>query len=136
MAAPRLAFRRYVRLDCQVVRDHDFRIISELALDLSERGMLVTTRERVLTGEEVVVSFKPPTSNRYVDAVGHVARVVHGRRPGDRGRCLGIELHMMDEDDRRHLWQCLRGLPAPEPLRDPARGIVGRLVPQTQRKCG
>ncbi|HEY2368567.1 MAG TPA: PilZ domain-containing protein, partial [Polyangiaceae bacterium] len=125
--SPRRAFRRYVRIDCQVVREHDFRLVGDLALDLSERGMLVRTRERVLTGEDVVVSFRPPNSNRFVDALGHVARVVHGRRPGDRGRCLGIELYGMGEEDRRILWESLRGLPAPEPLRDPMQGIVARL---------
>jgi len=126
--SPRRAFRRYVRIDCQVVREHDFRLVGDLALDLSERGMLVRTKERVLTGEDVVVSFRPPGSNRFVDALGHVARVVHGRRPGDRGRCLGIELYAMDADDRRVLWESLRGLPAPEPLRDPMQGIVARLI--------
>jgi len=129
---PRRAFRRYVRIDCEVVREHDFRVVGDLALDLSERGMLVRTpREhdaRVLTGAEIVVTFRPPLSNRFVDAVGHVARVVHGRRPGDRGRCLGIELDEMDDDDRHHLWECLRGIPAPEPMRDPATGIIERLV--------
>jgi len=132
MSSPRRAFRRYVRIDCQVVREHDFRVVGDLALDLSERGMLVRTREPVLTGEDVVVCFKPPRSNRFVDALGHVARVVHGRRPGDRGRCLGIELYAMDADDRRHLWESLRGLPAPEPLRDPMHGIVARLVPPSR----
>ncbi|HSQ67140.1 MAG TPA: PilZ domain-containing protein, partial [Polyangiaceae bacterium] len=127
-ALPRRAFRRYVRLDCQVVREHDFRVVADLALDLSEAGMLVSTRDRVLTGEEVVVCFKPPRSNRWVDAVGTVARVLHGRRPGDRGRCLGIEFFSMDEHDRRHLWESLRGLPAPDPMRDPVEGIVARLV--------
>jgi hypothetical protein len=126
--SPRRAFRRYVRIDCQVVREHDFRLIGDLALDLSERGMLVRTKECVLTGEDVVVSFRPPSSNRFVDALGHVARVVHGRRPGDRGRCLGIELYGMGDDDRRVLWESLRGLPAPEPLRDPMKGIVARLI--------
>lgn len=126
---PRRAFRRYVRMDCEVVREHDFRVVGNLALDLSERGMLVATRERVLTGEDIVVSFRPPQSNRFVDALGHVARVVHGRRPGDRGRCLGIELYAMNDEDRHHLWECLRGLPAPEPLRDPAQGIIQRLAP-------
>jgi hypothetical protein len=135
MKAPRRAFRRYVRLDCQVVREHDFKLVGELALDLSEIGILVATRERILTGEDVVVCFKPPSSNRFVDALGHVARVVHGRRPGDRGRCLGIELYGMDDADREHLWQCLRGLPAPEALRDPARGIVSRLGLDVRRKA-
>jgi hypothetical protein len=127
MKVPRRAFRRYVRLDCEVVREHDFRVIGNLALALSEHGMLVTTRERVLTGEEVVLAFKPPKSNRFVDALGYVARVIHGRRPGDRSRCLGIELVDMSQADRHHLWESLRGLPAPEPLRDAACGITDRL---------
>jgi len=129
MSSPRRAFRRYVRIDCQVVRERDFRLVGELALDLSERGMLVTTNEKILTGEEVIVAFRPPSSNRFIDAVGHVVRVVHGRRPGDRGRCLGIEFQVMDVEDRRYLWEALRGLPAPEPLRDPMQGIVARLIP-------
>ena len=141
MSTPRRAFRRFVRIDCQVVRESDFRLVGDLALDLSERGMLVRTTECVLTGDDVVVCFKPPRSNRFVDALGHVARVVHGRRPGDYqcssrpafggsgySPCLGIALYGMHEDDRRHLWECLRGLPAPDPMRDPARGIVSRLA--------
>ncbi len=125
---PRHAFRRYVRLDCQVVREHDFKMIAQLALDLSTDGMLVLTNERVLSGEEVIVSFKPPRSNVWVDAQATVARVVHGRRPTDRGRCLGLTFHAMDADDVGTLWECLRGLPAPEPARDPSRGIAERLA--------
>ena len=90
--------------------------------------MLVRTRERVLTGEDVVVSFRPPSSNRFVDALGHVARVVHGRRPGDRGRCLGIELYGWTTRTAATSGRSLRGLPAPEPLRDPMKGIVARLI--------
>ncbi len=125
---PRRAFRRFVRLDCQVVREHDFRVIGDLALDLSTDGMLISTREKVLTGEEVVVAFRPPSTNKWVDAAAVVARVVHGRRPGDRGRALGIEFCEMDERSRAILWEALRGLPAPEPQRDPRHGIVLRLT--------
>ncbi len=126
---PRRAFRRYVRLDCQVVRERDFKLIAELAIDLSTEGMQVITRERILSGEEVIVSFKPPRSNVWVDAQAIVARVVHGRRPTDRGRrCLGLSFHTMNADDQTALWECLRGLPAPEPARDPSRGISERLA--------
>jgi hypothetical protein len=126
--SPRTAFRRYVRLDCQVVREHDFKIIADLAFDLSTEGMLVSTRERVLSGEEVIVSFKPPKSNRWVDAQATVARVIHGRRPTDRGRSLGLTFHAMDPMDKEHLWEALRGLAAPEPARDPRIGIASRLA--------
>ncbi len=125
---PRRAFRRYVRLDCQVVRETDFRPVGELALDLSTDGMLLRTNERILTGEELIIVFRPPSSNRLIDASATVARVLHGRRPGDRGRALGIQFDQMSESDRSHLWECLRGLPAPEPLRDPLSGITQRLA--------
>lgn len=125
--SPRRAFRRYVRLDCQVVRETDLQPVGELALDLSTDGMLVKTTERILTGEELIVVFRPPGSNRIIDAAATVARVVHGRRPGDRGRSLGLQFDSMRESDRALLWESLRGLPAPEPLRDPLAGITSRL---------
>lgn len=121
-STPRHAFRRFVRLDCQIVREHDFVSLSDLALDLSTDGMLVRTTSRVLTGEEIVFAFRPPRSNRWIDGVATVARVVHGRRPGDRGRALGLQFSGLARRDTEHLWECLRGLPPPSPLRDP-RGI-------------
>jgi hypothetical protein len=116
---PRRAFRRYVRLDCQVVRDHDFRLVGDLALDLSEKGMLVRTDARVLTGEEVIVSFRPPKQNWWFDAQATVARVIHCRRPGDTHRAVGLEFTAADSGDVMRLWESLRGLPPPMPLRDP-----------------
>jgi hypothetical protein len=117
----RRSFRRFVRLDCQVVREKDLSTVGDLALDLSTEGMLVRTSSRVLTGEEVIVTFRPPRSNRVIDAMGWVARVVHGRRPTDAmGHCLGIEFAWLDEEDRDYLFDRLRGLdPAPStrPLR-------------------
>src|SRR5260221_5076158 len=89
--SPRQAFRRFVRLDCEIVREHDFKAIGSLALDLSTNGMLIQTRERVLTGEDVVFAFRPPGSNRWVDGMATIARVVHGRRSSDIGRAFGLE---------------------------------------------
>ena len=120
----RAAFRRHVRIDCQVVREHDFRIIGDLALDLSTRGMLVRACERVLTGEEVVVSFKPPRSNAWFDAQGVVARVLHGRRPGDSGLSFGVEFVHMNKDEELYLFEQLRGLAAPDAQRPPRPLIV------------
>ena len=121
-ASLRHSFRRYVRLPCEVVREHDFRLIGDLALDLSTRGMLVRARQPVLTGEEVVVAFQGPRSNVWFDAIGTVARVLHGRRPGDGGVCLGIEFHDVAPDLERLLFAQLQGRSAPEPMR--ARRIL------------
>ena len=73
----------------------------------------------VLTGEEVVVSFKPPRSNTWFDAQGVVARVVHGRRPGDYGLSYGIELQNLSVDDERLLFDHLRGSSRPDAQRPP-----------------
>src|SRR5262245_43370557 len=89
----RASLRRYVRLDCQVVREHGFPLIGDLALALSTTGMLVRACRRILTGEEVIVAFKPPRSNGWFDVQGTIARVIHGRRPGDYGLSFGLEFH-------------------------------------------
>ncbi|MDB4942646.1 MAG: hypothetical protein JWP97_2180 [Labilithrix sp.] len=116
----RNAFRRFVRLDCQVVREHDFRLVGDLALDLSTRGMLVRgTGVRILTGEELLVAFRPPRSNTWIDTRAVVARVIHGRRPGDKGLCFGIEFEGMDRDHAELVFEKLRGMSAPDATRPP-----------------
>ncbi len=118
--ATRSTFRRYVRLHCEVVRASDLKRVGDLALDLSTSGILVRSGHRVLTGEEVIVTFRPPRSNRTLDACGTVARVVHGRRPSDRfGNALGIAFEGMDPAIRAHLFDHLRGLDPAEASRPP-----------------
>jgi hypothetical protein len=121
----RRAFRRFVRIDCQVVREHDFRLVGDLALDLSTKGMLVRARSRVLTGEELLIAFRPPRSNRWIDAQATVARVVHGRRPGDTGLSFGIEFHNMEMEQEDLIFEKLRGMVAPDAMRPP-RPLVPR----------
>ena len=122
---PRRAFRREVLLTCQVVRERDFRLVSELALDLSTEGMLVASEHTVLTGEPLLVSFRPPRADRFIDLEATVARVVHGRRPGDRGRCLGLSFHGASAHVQGLLFQHLRGLPPPEPSRAALASLPG-----------
>ena len=119
-------FRRYVRLDCQVVREFDFKLVGDLALDLSPRGMLVRAAPKsgartmpVLTGEEMIVTFKAPRSNVWIDAQAVVARVVHGRRPGDYGLSYGLEFQNMSEDEEHALFDQLRGMGRPDAQRPP-----------------
>ena len=121
----RRAFRRFVRIDCQVVREHDFRLVGDLALDLSTKGMLVRARSRVLTGEELLIAFRPPRSNRWIDAQATVARVVHGRRPGDTGLSFGIEFHNMEMEQEDLIFEKLRGMVAPDAMRPP-RPLIPR----------
>jgi hypothetical protein len=116
----RRTMRRAIRVDCQVVRERDFRLLGDWALDLSPDGMLVLTRDVVLTGEEVIVSFPVPRTRVIVDAVATVARVVHGRRPTDRHRrALGIAFESIEPEHRRLLRASLRDIPPPVPSRTP-----------------
>jgi len=112
---PRRPQRHAIRIDCQVVRERDFKLVARKVVDLSDVGMLVAPIARVLTGEEVIVSFMAPFSRSWIDAEATVARVVHGRRPGDRGMALGLCFHNIDEVARALLRQNLRGLPPPLP---------------------
>jgi PilZ domain len=107
----RRAFRHAVALSCQIVRERDFRLVADVALDLSTDGMLVATELPVLTGEELLVSFRAPRGARWVDAQAVVTRVVHGRRPGERGRRLGIAFEGLGDEVRHLLFRQLSGLP-------------------------
>ncbi|MFO0758844.1 MAG: PilZ domain-containing protein [Byssovorax sp.] len=120
-APMRRALRREVRLACQVVRERDFRLVSELCLDLSPKGMLVATTAPILTGEELVVSFRAPRSGLWIDQVATVVRVVHGRRPEDSGRGLGLCFSAISAADRERLSRLLRDLPLTSRARPWAR---------------
>lgn len=111
--------RRSVVVECQVVRERDFKLVGESTLDLSPEGMLVLTRDRVLTGEDLLITFKTPILGTWFDAEARVARVIHGRRPGDYGRALGIRFRRLDRIAKSLLEASLRNFPAAVPLRDP-----------------
>jgi hypothetical protein len=116
-AQQRRALRRGVRVDCQVVRERDFTLIGSRGLDLSPLGMLVFAQEPVLTGEPLLVAFRLPQSAWWFDSEATVSRVVHGRRPGDRGRCFGIEFETLDRAVQHFLHTVLQGVPPPVPTR-------------------
>jgi hypothetical protein len=108
----RIAFRHTVRLDCQIVRERDFKLVASRSLDLSATGMLVETDEELAIDEPLIVSFRAPRSDRYVDAEATVARVVRGRRTGDTGRACGIRFGALDRGALTLLKSSLRRLPA------------------------
>jgi len=118
-AKQRRVVRRAMRVECQVVRERDFRLLGSRALDLSPLGMLVLAQENVLTGEPVVVSFRVALSSWWFDAEATVARVIHGRRPGDLGRCFALSFDSLEEDAKVFLRRALRGVPPPLPKREP-----------------
>ncbi len=114
----RRELRRGVTVGCQAVAEDGFRLLGDRALDLSTQGMLLETRGAFArVGEEVIVSFRPPSSRVWIDAVAKVARLVTGRRRTDRAQAVGLSFVSMDAGDRAVLAAKLRGHPPPIPAR-------------------
>lgn len=116
-AKDRRAVRRLANMGCEVVRERDFRRIGYRVLDLSTEGMQVVADRPVLTGESVIVSFRIPKSDVFVDAEATVARVIHGRRPTDRCASVGLRFGPLHRDLRGELMTALRKLPPTLPAR-------------------
>jgi hypothetical protein len=110
--------RRRVTLACRVVREQDFRLIGTHALDVSPDGMLVMTIRDVDPGDSLLVSFRATELGIWFDAEATVARVVRGRRPRDRGRCVGLSFTRFDAVSRLVLRGHLRRSAPPVPQRD------------------
>jgi hypothetical protein len=113
----RRAIRRAYLLPCTVLRQDDFMPLGEYALDVSPDGMLVMTESDAERGQRLVVSFQATNLNLWFHAEARIARVVEGRRPGDRGRCLGVEFTHLDPVKRYILRGSLRSVPPPVPRR-------------------
>ena len=125
----RQSSRREVMLPCQAVREHDFKLIADRTLDISIDGLLLPLRTRVLTGESLIVSFAIP--GMWIDVEATVARIVHGRRPGDDGLAAGVLFHRISPAARAALAGFLHGRRSPLPRRGPlARLRRGELAPQ------
>lgn len=126
-ASDRKTVRRAVRSRCQAVTENEFELLGEEILDLSPHGMLVKSEREPSIGEEVIVSFRAPGTGLWMDAEATVARLVRGRRSGDRSRGVGLVFRRLDTVSHRILAESLRGSPPPVPARglrkDYARSI-------------
>ena len=103
--------RRALQLSCQIVRERDFRLVAERALDLSPDGMLIATDMDLVPGENVFVSFRATELGIWFDTEAKVARVVRGRRPGDRGRGVALRFSTLSNVKRFILKGALRRIP-------------------------
>ena len=109
--------RRAVGLTCQVVRERDFRLIADQAVDLSPDGMLVSSSHEMEVGESLIVSFEATQLGLWFDTEASVTRVIKGRRPGDRGPGIGLSFSSLDRVKRLILRGHLRRVPPPLPRR-------------------
>lgn len=113
----RREIRRAVGLSCSVVRERDFRLVADCALDVSPDGMLVSTEHDLEVGEGLIVSFKATQLGLWFDSEARVARIVKGRRDGDRGAGVGLSFSTLDRVKRLILRGHLRRVPPPLPRR-------------------
>lgn len=119
-ATERRSVRRYVRLqegECEVVRERGFKLLGRHVVDMSTSGMRIAALDHALTGEPVVLTFRAPESNTWVDAEGVVARVIHGRRDFDFGASIAIQFEGLAEKLRGVLRKQLLRCPPTMPKR-------------------
>lgn len=109
--------RRAITVACQIVRERDFQLVAEKALDLSSDGMLIATDVELDVGENVFVSFKATDLGLWFDSEANVARVIRGRRPGDKGKGVALRFSTMSRVKRFILRNHLRRVPPPIPRR-------------------
>jgi hypothetical protein len=117
LAEDRDALRHAVAIRCQVVRERGFVLLGDRAVDVSAKGMLITSSRHAIPGEPVFVSFQVPGTPQWIDTEGTVARVSRGRRMCDSGPTIGITFAPLPPEDHRLLRWVLRRLAPPLPAR-------------------
>lgn len=113
--------RHSVAATCRVVKTNNFTLVADRVENLSTYGMLVSPADPCLTGERVYVSFRIPGTNQYIDTSALVARVIHGRRPGESSRKLGLEFEGLSHYERYQIRKALKGRPSAPPGPRPGR---------------
>lgn len=119
MSSDRRSVRRSVFVDCQVVREEGFELIGERAVDLSQDGMLLLSNRSVRLGEPLIVTFRVPGTSFWIDTTATVVRVVHGRRPGDRGPSVGLAFDPLSSEDNLLVRSMIERFPPTFPMREP-----------------
>jgi hypothetical protein len=114
---------------CQVIREHDFRLVADRVIDLSVTGMLVAPADPVLTGERLLLSFHLPHADYWLDAEAIVTRVVHGRRPGEHTRALALYFDGISGLSRYMIRHSLDYLPPAPPRYRSGRRAEPDLLP-------
>jgi len=117
--------RRALRLGCRV-RRRDGRLVADRTVDLSPQGMLVLSDERLEPGAQLVVSFQTTELPIWFDTDATLARVVHGRRPGDDGRAIGLRFSSLPAVSRLILRGHLRTAPLAPSQREPPPELLWR----------
>jgi hypothetical protein len=130
LANRRSALRHAVGIPCQVVRERDFRLISDAVIDLSLSGMAVLAGhpvfgQSVRTGERLIVSFRLPNVPFWIDAEATITRVARGRRRGENHPLLALEFDPLPPMIKQMMERALGATPpAPSRPRPGRRGTL------------
>ncbi len=118
-ASDRQTIRRAVEVTCCVVRQSDGKIVGRRGFDLSPYGMRVELKDiDVDPGDRLHVCFQATQLMKWFYTDARAARVLHGRRPREKGRSLGLEFETLDAVSRLILRGALRKIPPTLPTRD------------------
>ncbi len=120
----RRALRRAVELPCDLVSRYLDEPLLYWATDLSPFGVWLDTSLPMQLGEQVVLSFQPPTGWRRgeITVFAEVVRLTSGRRRREsdaprRTTGMGLEFLDLGFDEERALRSWLFGRPPPLPKR-------------------
>lgn len=113
--------RHSVQIPAQIVRLHDFRLLSDCIENLSVGGALAGPSTCAVPGEKLIVSFQIPHSQVWLDVDAVVARVIQGRRPTDRGPQLGLRFESLSSKSQKWLQYILQHAPPAAPKTRPGR---------------
>jgi PilZ domain len=118
-ASNRRAIRHAVDLSCSVVREKDSTLTSLRAIDLSPDGMRVELYGLdVDLGDRFFVCFRSTQFGIWFYTDATATRILHGRRPKDQGRGLGLRFGSLSALSRLMIRGALRRVPPHLPQRE------------------
>jgi hypothetical protein len=130
--AERRAVRHAVDLSCTVVREKDSKLASLRAIDLSPEGMRVDLKDvDVDVGDRFFVCFRTTPFGIWFYTDAYATRMLHGRRPKERGRSLGLRFGSLSSVSRLCIRGALRRVPPHLPQREQRidyAATVGRIL--------
>jgi hypothetical protein len=113
----RRSTRRAVAVPCIAVSTNTYQLLGQQVLDLSPRGMLLSSSSGVKLGDHVFVSFLPPGEGRWMNAHAEVTRLIPGLRTWDAGPSVGLVFTNLSVVKRGELLARLAGIPPTVPRR-------------------
>jgi PilZ domain len=117
--AKRRAIRHAVDLSCSVVRERGSALVGLRAIDLSPEGMRIELKEvDVEIGDRFFVCFRTTPFGIWFYTDAYATRVLHGRRPREEGRSLGLRFGSLSAVSRMCIRGALRRVPPHLPQRE------------------